>query len=427
MKTEINKLPQSEIELMIEVPPDEWREFLDETAKELSLDLKIEGFRPGHAPISLVEEKIGTARLLEEAAEHCVQRCYVRAILDKNIEAIGKPEISILKIAKDNPFEFKAKVAVMPDVALPDYKKIAQKLKKDKKEIKVSEDEIEKSLEWLQRSRTKYATVNRPAQTGDRVEVDFEGILNGQKLKELASKEQPAILGKGYFIPGFEKHLEGMKEGEEKEFELLFPDNFQPQSLAAKLVNFKVKMNLVQESQLPDLDDSFAQGIGHFKDMSELKKSIKDGLVLEKAEQEKEKQRLTLIKEIADSSLMDVPLVLKESETKRTMDELRLKIEELRVDYKTYLEKIGKAEVDLKKEIEEKSEEKIKGYLVLREIAKKEKIAPSEEEITEEMDKVIKRFGAPDQVNNNIDMGQLRSYTEDTLKNEKTFQFLENC
>lgn len=162
MKIEIIKLPKSEIELKIEVPIEEWQEFLDEAAKELSRDLKIEGFRPGHAPLKLVEEKIGMAKILEEAAQHCAKKCYVRAILDNNIEAIGRPEISVTKVAKDNPFEFKARVAVMPEVELTDYLKIAKKKKpKNKEEIIVEDKEVEQSLEWLQKSRAKYITVKR--------------------------------------------------------------------------------------------------------------------------------------------------------------------------------------------------------------------------------------------------------------------------
>ena len=159
MKVDIVKLPKSEVELKIEVPAQEWQEFFAEAAKELSKELKIEGFRPGFAPLKLVEEKIGTAKILEEAAEHCVQKCYVKAILENNIEAIGQPEVSILKMptaAKDpigrpsvsngasNPFEFKAKVAVMPEIKLPDYKKIAAKV--ERKKISVEEKEVNGSF-----------------------------------------------------------------------------------------------------------------------------------------------------------------------------------------------------------------------------------------------------------------------------------------
>ena len=132
------------LSLKLKCLPQEWQEFLNEAAKELSKELKIEGFRPGFAPLKLVEEKIGIARILEEAAEHCVQKCYVKAILENNIEAIGQPEISILKLAKDNPFEFKAKVAVMPEIKLPDYKKIAAKI--ERKKISVEEKEVEEAL-----------------------------------------------------------------------------------------------------------------------------------------------------------------------------------------------------------------------------------------------------------------------------------------
>ncbi|MBI4708659.1 MAG: trigger factor [Candidatus Portnoybacteria bacterium] len=426
MKTEIAKLPKSEIELKIEVPTEEWQEFIDEAAQEFSRDLKIEGFRPGKAPFSLVEEKIGLAKILEEAAEHCVHKCYVRAIMDKNIIAIGKPEISVTKIAKDNPFEFRARVAVMPEVKSPDYKKIAKDFQKDKKEVKVEEEEIEKSISWLLKSRAKYSTVNRPAAAGDRVEIDFEGSCEGQKLAELASKNHPAILGQSQFIPGFEDNLIGMKEGEEKEFDILFPENFSHKHLAGKIVNFKAKMNLVQESEIPEFSDDFAKSLGNFENINSLKENIKEGLLMEKQMQEKDNWRAKVLDEIAKKSEMEIPDILIIGETQRMLDELKAKINQLGLDYSQYIEKIQKKESEIIEEFKPKAEQRVRAFLVLQEIAKQENISVSEEDLTSEVNKTLEHFKSPEHAQKNIDIEQLKVYTEGVLKNEKVFQLLEN-
>lgn len=425
MKTEIKKLPKSEIELEIIVPEEEWREFIDEAAKELSKDLKIEGFRPGYAPLNLVEQKVGMAKILEHAAEHCVHKCYVNAILNNQVEAIGKPEISVTKIAKDNPFVFKAKVAVMPEVKLPDYKKIAKDFQKEKKEVGVSEEEISKSIDWLQKSRAKYITVSRPAQAGDRIEIDFEGYCENNKQDELCSRNHPAILGRGYFIPGFEENLIGLKEGEEKEFKINFPINFEHERLAGKEVDFKLKMNLVQEAQLPELNDEFAKGLGNFDSLDALKQNVKEGILLEKQNQEKDRWRANLIAEIVKKSEMEVPQILLDAEQKRMEDDLKARVAQISITYEQYLDKFKKTEGDIKKEFEKNAVERVKAFLALNQIAKNENIEVPEQEILEEANKALRHFEEIKQAEQKIDIDQLKNYTKDILRNEKTFQTLE--
>jgi len=426
MKVNITKLPKSQIELKIEVPVEEWGEFLNEAAKELSLDLKIEGFRPGHAPLKLVEEKIGPAKILEEAAEHCARKCYVRAILDNKIEAIGRPEISVLKMAKDNPFEFKAKVTVMPEIELTDYIKIAKEKKPRKKEeILVEDKEVEESLEWLQKSRAKYITVKRGAQEGDRVEIDFEAKINGVKIKNGESKNHPFILGQGRFVAGFEEKIKGMKEGEEKEFSLLFPSDYYKKDLADKLVDFKVKMNLVQEQEIPELNDQFAQSLGNFSSLENLRQSIKEGISQEKEEEEKEKWRLEIINKIAEQSVMEVPDLLIEEELKKLLEDFKIQVGQFGLEWSKYLAEIKKTEDDLKKDLREQAIKRIRIGLVLREIAQKEKIEVNQDEIEEEINKFLSHYHSIEEVEKNIDIEQLKEYTYGVIRNKKVFHLLE--
>lgn len=425
MKVDITKLPKSKIELKIEVPVEEWDEFLDEAAKELSRNLKIEGFRPGHAPAKIVEDKIGTAKILEEAAKHCVQKCYVRAIMENNIEAIGQPEISVLKVAKDNPFEFKAKVAVMPEIELTDYIKIAKEKKpKKKEEILVEDKEVEESLERLQKSRAKYMTVKREAQPGDRIEIDFETKINGVKIINGESKNHPFILGQGRFVAGFEEKIKGMKEGEEKEFSLLFPSDYYKKDLADKLVDFKVKMNLVQEQELPELDDQFAQGLGNFNSLENLRQSIKEGIGQEKEEKEKEKWRLELINKIADKSVMEISDLLIEGELKKMIEDFKIQIEQFGLGWSQYLAETKKTEDDLKKDWRNQATKRVRIGLVLREIAEKEKIEVNQNEIEEEINKFLSHYSSK-LVEKNVDIDQLKEYTYGVIKNKKVFHLLE--
>ena len=417
MKADIIKLPKSEIELKIEVPAQEWQEFLDEAAKELSRDLKIEGFRPGYAPLKLVEEKIGIARILETAAERCVRKCYVRAVLENNIEAIGQPEISILKLAKGNPFEFKAKVAVIPEIKLPDYKKIASGVKRNK--VLVEEREIEEAFLWLQKSRAKFSLKPGPCQKGDWVEIEY----SSSQIEQGNKRNDAFILGEGKLVPGFEENLEGMTAEQEKEFSLTFPKNHFPKDLSGKKIDFTMKLKSVQSMELPEVNDQFAQNLGNFQNLAALKKSLKEGINLEKEKEESQKVRQNILEKISQNSETETPEILVARIKTQMLEDLKQNISQnLGITFEDYFNKIKKTEKELLDSFSSAAIKRVKDSLILKEISKKENIAVSDQEIKAEIDEILKKYTNI----KGVDSGKLKDYTEEALKNEKTLQFLEN-
>lgn len=427
MKKTIKKLPKSMIEIEVEIPPSDWEIFLDEAARELSGGLKVAGFRPGNMPRNIVEREIGPGRILERGAELAARKTYVKIVLEDKIEAIGSPKITILKMAQGNPLVFKAEAVVMPEVDLADYKKIAQKYKpKKKEEIKVEEKEINDSLEWLQKSRAKYITMARGAKLGDRVEIDFETSVDNVKIDKGESKNHPLILGKSRFIKGFDDNLIGLKEGEEKKFSLMFPEDYHQKSLAGKLADFKVKMNLVQEQELPELNDEFAKGLGGFENLGKLKENMREGILTEKETEEKRAWQEKIISGIAEKSSMDLPDLLIESETEKMLEEMKINVSNAGLPWDKYLEQAGKTEQALKKELRVSAEKRVKGALILREIAKQEKIEIADDELEKEMNVILSQFPDPETAKKQIDIEQLKSYTYETIKNRKAFELLGN-
>ncbi len=425
MKTETKNLPQSKIEITIELEPSEWQEFIDEAVKELSVDLKVAGFRPGHMPKDVVEREVGMAKILARAAELAARKSYIRTVMDNKIEALGAPKITILKVAEGNPFIFKAEVDVLPAIELPDYKKIAQSRKpKKKEEIIVDEKEIEKSLNWLAQSRAKHITVQRGAEKNDRVEIDFEVKIDGEKIDGGESKNHPLILGQSRFIKGFEDNLVGMKEGEEKEFGLVFPADYHEKNLANKPADFKVKMKLVQEQELPEINDQFAQQMGDFNCLENLRQSVKEGLLYEKAEKEKHDWREKVLNEIAERAKMELPENLISQEEEAIIAELKANVEQFGLKWDKYLEELKKNEADLKKELKGQAEKRVRAFLVLREIAKKEDVDVSEQEAEKETNNFLRRYPDAERASK-VDIEQLKEYTYGVIRNEKVFQFLE--
>ena len=424
MQITIKKLPKSQIELTIEVLARELEPYLDRAASDLSKEMNISGFRPGKIPRSIVEEHLGKQKVLEEAVNLSVPKFYVKAILEENIEAIGKPKITVTQIAPGNSLIFKAEIAIIPEIKLALFKEICKKEKQEP--LTVKDEEVKNAFEWLQNSRAKLITVKRAVQIGDRVEIDFESRLGGVKIEQGDSKNHPLIIGQNQFVPGFEDKLIGMKEGDRREFSLTFPKNHSKKDLAGKAIDFQVEMKLVQKRELPVLDDSFAKSLGDFKDLKALEVNVKDGLEKEKEHQAVERWRIKVIERIAKESQMEIPDILVETELEKMLQEFKTSIAQMGLKIDEYLKKIHLTEDKLEEKWHEPALKRVRIGLVLREIAKREKIEPSKEEIKEKMNEILKGYPDDKGVRVRPDQEQLKEYAKGLLKNAKVFEFLES-
>lgn len=427
MNTKFNKISSNKIEIEVEIPANQMGIYFDLAASELSKDMKVKGFRSGKVPVEIVEREKGSQKLYENATNFAIQKTLPKAISELSDESqelseiVGQPEITIIQIARGNPMKYKAVFWIIPEIELSNYKG----LKATKKEIKVEDKEIDRSLDYLQKSRAKLITVDRPAKKNDRVEIDFSTRDRGVKVEGGESKNHPIILGEGKFLPGFENELEGMKANEEKKFSLKAPEDWPQKNLAGKTLDFNVKVNLVQERKVPELSDDFAKSLGQFSSLDALKKNIKEGLFKEKKQKEKEKIRIELIEKIAGESKMDIPDTLVEEELNKMIVELKQNVLGMGMELEKYLEHIKKSVEDLKKEWRGQAQKRVRVGLVLKEIAKKEKIEPNEEEVEEKINVILQRFPNVEEAKKQIDLSALREYTKNIIKNEKVFELLE--
>ncbi len=422
---QIKKLPKSKMELVVTVPAKELDEFLELASSELSKEIKLDGFRPGKAPRNIVEQKIGTEKILAHAAEKAVKKTYADVVIKNKLDVIGEPVITITKIAAGNDLEYKAVISVMPKVVLGDHRKEAKRIKRERK-VKITSGQIEAELKNLAKSRAKLITVNRPAKKGDRVEIDFEVQIDGKTIEGGMSKNHPLTIGENYFIPGFEDNLIGMKEKEEKDFQLDFPADYHKKDLAGKPAKFKVKINLVQEKEIPEINDEFAKSLGNFENLEKLRNSLEEGIIKEQEKKNWDKWRTRAIEEIIKSSQMEVPDTLIDSELDKMLAEFEQNISQMGTNLDSYLENIKKTKEDLKKDWQETAEKRVKAALTLREIANAENIQVESKEIEEEMNKVLAYYKNIPDMEKNVDMERLYEYTKGILTNEKVFKFLES-
>ncbi len=420
----ISKLEKSRIEFEVTISANDFSNYTELAAKELSKDLKIDGFRPGKAPRSVIEKILGKEKILAKGAEMAIKKSYVDFIVSQKIEAIGEPEITITKIAPGNSLSYKAIVAVMPEVIIEEFEDKIAKIKPHPKSV-ISPDKIKKEIDFLAKSRAKQITVNRPAQKGDRVEINFEGFIENKPLEGGKSMNHPLIIGENYFIRGFEDQLIGMSEGEKKEFELSFPENYHKKELAGKKATFKVKLLLVQEVQKPKIDDKFAKNIGKFSNLSELEKSIKEGLEMEEAKKIDNDWRVRVLKELISLSKIDVPDVLVEREIEKMVKELEYNVNSMGMDFDNYLTHLKKSREDLKRDWHNLAIERVKSALILKEIAKMKKIEPESKEIESEINKKLSMYRSVKEVNENFDFQAMYDYAKAVLTNEMVFDYLK--
>ncbi len=424
----MKQLPKSQIEFEITIEANVWEKHLDTAASEASEELKISGFRPGKAPRNLVEQKIGKSAVLNSAAEKAVKKSYVDFVTKEKLEVLGSPNIEVLQLEEGKDLKYRATVAVMPKIAIKEN--FVKDIKKTNEEFKsrtasVDDKELELELEKLANSRVKLVTVMRAAQKNDSVEVDFDILVNGAPIEGGSSKKHSLIIGRGVFIPGFEEKIIGMKEGDEREFELSFPKEYHKKDLAGQLATFKVKMDLVQERQTPEVNDDLAISLGKFKNLEELKKNMREGMEHENEHKIKEEKRAKYVDDIIKSSEVDLPEILIAEETRKMFDEFEYQLTPMGITIDQYLEQLKKDRKELEKDWKPQAEKRVMSALILEEVAKMQEIKAESEEVEAEMNKTLQYYKNVKNAEKNIDMERLYNYSKNILENEKVFEYLE--
>ncbi|MDP2951369.1 MAG: trigger factor [bacterium] len=408
MKTEVKKLEKGEVEITGEMPWEDFDYYRAEAIENLNAGLKIDGFRPGKAPKKVIEEKAGKEDVLFSAANLAIKDKYPEILKNHQLEPIMAPEIAVLKLAHNNPFCFKIKVFVFPEIKLPDLEGLAKQVKKEVKAVE--EKEVEDALNWVLKSRADFKDLSREACLGDFIEVEYQSpqIENNKLFKD------KFILGQGKLVKGFEDNLLSMKTGEEKKFASVFPADFANQSLAGEKVEFQVKMKKVKEMVLPVLNDEFAKGLGDFKDLLDLKSKIKEGITQEKEIASKIKWRDGVLGMIAKEVDFEIPEIILKSEIERMIQhEGHAKKKEFSLDEKEAL----------RTKFLVAAKDRVKKALCLGQIAKEKAISISDEELEEEVNKYLKHY--PEEKIKEVDLDKFKEYYKERIIEEKTFQFME--
>jgi len=412
MKYEIKEATATKKKVEIEVSAEDFNNYYSQTLKKISAEAEIPGFRKGKVPENMVEERVTKEGILSEAAEIAIRESWAKFLAESKEEAISQPQVEVIKIAKDNPLIFTAEFEILPEIKLPKL----DSAKVEKKEVEVTDQEVEDAIKWIQQSRAKYSEKISGAEDGDLVEFTFSCL----DIENDPEKKDRIVLGKGHYIEGLEDTLRGMKREEVREFETRYP-----QENKDKKIKISVKVDSVKKVEIPEVNDEWVKGLGAFNTVEELKKDIKEGIKKDKEVAEIQRVREESIKKLIEKTEIEVPKTLIKREQDFMLNNIKERcLSELKINFEEYLKQVKKTEEEITKELEEIAKEKVKGFLVLHQIVKDEKIEVTEEEISQKIEEMLNQYPNKEEIKKTMDEVQVRLYIEDELKREKAFNLL---
>ena len=422
MKCKVEKTKNAnEVKLEITIEAEKFEDGIKKVYFQNAKYFNIPGFRKGKAPQAIVEKYYGKEIFYEDAFNDIVPAELEKAVEENNLDVVSRPDIDVKQMEKGKDLIFTAVFQTKPEAILGQYKGIEI----PKIEYNVTDKDVEHELSHMQEHNSRLITVeDRPVEKGDTVIIDFEGFVGGKPFEGGKAENHELEIGSNTFIPGFEDQIIGMKNDEEKDINVKFPDEYFSKDLAGKDATFKVKLHEIKKKELPTLDDEFAKDVSEFDTLDELKKDIKTKLEEQSAENQKMETEDAVIKEVCKNVKVDIPSGMIELEVEDMLKniETRLSYQGLKLDQ--YLKIIGKTEDEIKKEYEPQAKEAITSRLMLEAVIKAEKIEATEDEIVAKMKEMAKNYGKAEDDEEFLNNKNVRKYIKSGIESEKALDFL---
>jgi trigger factor len=379
VKTSTTDLGDSRVRVDVEVPTDAIEQELQSAASAIGREMRVPGFRKGKVPPQVVIRQVGRQAVLDEAVRRALPGWYEQALHDAGIAAVGDPKVDLADLPeRGSPLAFTIEVGVVPEAQLGDYKGVEA----GRREPEVAGDEVDAELERLRESLASLETVERAAEDGDFLVLDFTGTVDGEAFEGGEARGYLLELGSGRLIPGFEDQLRGAQGGEERKVEVTFPGDYAGEHLAGREAVFDVQVKEVKEKRLPELDDDFAVQAG-YDTLQELRDEIAARLREAEERSIEGEFREAAVDAVVATAKLDVPQELVHEKAHEMWHRTARRLAAQGVDPRRYLELSGKAEEDLVKEAEPDAELALKREAVLSAIVRQEGIEVSDEEVEE--------------------------------------------
>jgi len=383
------KKEKNEVDLVIGVEPAELEAAVNKAYHKNKNRIAVPGFRKGKAPRRIIEKMYGVEIFLSDALDDILPEVIRFARKETDLELVGYPKVSDVDLAEDNSnVTFTLTAGLYPEVTIGKYKGLSA----PKPPVEVRESEIDSEVESIRKRNARIEKADRPAENGDIAVIDFEGFVDDKAFEGGKGENYDLELGSGQFIPGFEDKVIGMAPGEERDIDLVFPEQYK-EDLAGKPVVFKVKLNEVKGKSLPDLDDEFAKDVSEFDTLAEYRADIKDRLLKERQTDVDETFETILIEQISETLEADVPEAMIDEQVENSINALTRQISAYGMQPAQYMQMMGVTPDEFKEKMRSNSEKQVRATLALQKIAELEALEIDETEVEEEYKEAAKRYG----------------------------------
>ncbi len=296
--------------LLVNLPAEKVDEVVNAKLKEAARTVRLDGFRPGKVPVRVVKQRFG-AQIRQDAYGELIQSSFYEAVSQENLQPVGEPSIELREEEADGGLAYTATFEVMPEVKLADFG--ALEIKQPRAEV--TDEDVDNMIRKLREQRTEWVEVERPAQDGDRLTIDFKGFIDGEAFEGGSAEGVQLVLGSGTMIPGFEEGLAGASAGEERKLELKFPDDYGVERLAGKDAVFEVTVKAVAEPKLPELDEEFIKSLGVEDGTEEsLRKEVRENMERELKQKLKSRTKEQVMDALLEKHDIQVPAAMIQQE-----------------------------------------------------------------------------------------------------------------
>ncbi len=401
MKVTVERTPESEAVLSVELEWDELEKASDRAYRKLAQQYTVPGFRKGHAPRTMLERMLGKEAIYHEGLDELIETSYRDAIRENSLTPLAQPTLDTPEIEMGKPYTYTARVPVLAPVELGDYHAVQV----EQPDTAVTDEDVNKVLEQVRQDQAMWLPAERPAQIGDKVTMDLKLTVGDRTVSDLHDNEFELAAERAGIFSGMDEHIVGMSEGESKQFKTTIASDYANPELAGKEAQYDVTLKAVKYRELPEIDDELAKSVGDFENVEVLRARVREQLTEQKATEARREVREKALKAVTDQAAAEVHPVLVEDEIDSMLAEQRRMLEQSRINFDQYLEMMQKTEQDYRKELEPEARERVKRDLVLDAIADAEGMQASDAEIANWLE-LISAMGGRRMRPNQLSRGQ---------------------
>lgn len=388
VKATVHPLEGSKVSLEVEVPAEEVRRGLQEAYRRLARRVQVPGFRPGRVPPEVLRARLGAQSVYDEALDILLPRAYREAVEQNGLEPVEEPRVDIVQMEEDKPLIFKAEVTVKPEVALGAYRGVQV----ERVVRRVTDADVDRVLQRLQERYAVLEPTDAPVQRGLYAEISYDALLEGRPFRGGAVRGRTIEVGSEQVLPGFDSAIEGMRAGEQRQFELTVPEDYPDRNLAGKKVAFTVTVQAVKSKRLPAIDDELARDVGSYQNLEELRAAIRRQLEASAESRSRAELRRQVVEKVTQQATVQVPEPMLRRRTDRLIRDLAERLASQGLTIERYLELTGRSAAELVESVEPEARRQLTEEMVLDAVARQEGLEPDPDEVERRVEEMMAAY-----------------------------------